>query len=281
MDDIQLSFDLNVGNAAVDDDPSNPLSRALRVSMEEGRPHQAHALCFYQGDPGRRSSHQTIRWLGVFILSAAHRVLFFPGLATPPTWIETTSEGSTAPRRSFDLDHISLEPSNLRWHFTSPGSAGHLAGGRTPDLGQGRLAWFGLSLQSEEVLREVSSTTVASFSCPPQDTERRMSHLSKTQSMAAHNLVGLTEANKGRLTPGFPHFCFTALLKSPRQYAGPDWLFPGGSPSLIDPLPDRIPEFEVRMHRIRFGGSYDIQVTCMWLPGRIAVPGVWTTHHHV
>lgn len=276
---VDLSFNLNTGQSGVDNDPFNPLSRGLRVPMEEGRPHKSHALCFYFGEEKRLMANPFLRWLGVLVLSVGDRVIFFPGLSQAPNWIETTSYGHTSPRQSFDLDHISLEPERERWHFTAPGSADHRAGGRAQALGQGRLSWFGLSIQSEDVLRSVLSTTVARFPAPPSDVQRRVDHLTRAQSDAPHNSIGLLDGSKARFEQGFPHFCFTALPNSAPKYEGPNWLIPAGSPSLLDPFPTRIPDFQVRLQRIELPGPFDIQISSMWLPGRLGVPGLWTTHH--
>jgi len=153
MDNIELSFKLNVGHTGVDNDPLNPLSRAFQVLMKEGRPHQGHALCFYFGEERDLKKASSLRWLGIFVLSARGRIIFFPGFSHTPTWIKTTTNRSTSPRTSFNFDHISLEPLRQRWHFTTANSTDHKGGGRTRDLGQGRLGWFGLSVASGNILR--------------------------------------------------------------------------------------------------------------------------------
>lgn len=279
MDNIELSFKLNVGQPGVDDDPFNPLSRAFRRLMGEGRPHESHVLCFYFSEESELRNDPMLRWLGVLVLSAGNRIIFFPGLSEMPNWIQTTTQGQTSARQSFNLDHISLEAHRQRWHFTTPGSSDHLEGGRTQEIGEGRLSWFGLSVASGNTLRKVSSTTVAMFPSPPSDVQRRLDHLRDTQSVAPHHSVSLMDGSRGRFEEGFPHFCFTAIPETASIYEGPNWLIPSGSPSLVDPFPRRIPDFQVRFHRVALPGPYDVQISCMWLPGTLAIPGVWTTHH--
>ena len=281
MDTIELSFKLNVGHAGVDADPLNPLSRAFQVLMEEGRPHLGHALCFCSGEERDLGNVSLLRWLGIFVLSAGGRIIFFPGFSHPLTWIETTTNKRTLPRTSFNLDHISLEPLRQSWHFTTVNSTYHKGGGRTRDLGQGRLGWFGLSVASENILRQVSSTTLAIFPSPPSDSHRRIKHLSDKQTTAPHHLVHLMDGSKDRFEKGFLHFCFTAIPKKELNYEGPAWLLPAGSPSLSQPFPGSISNFQLRIHRIPLLGLYDIQISCMWVPGELLVPSVWTTYSSV
>ncbi len=76
VDNIEINFKLNVGNAGVDDDPLNPLSRALQVPMKDGRPNQGYALCFYSGEERDLKKTSSLRWLGIFVLSADKRIIF-------------------------------------------------------------------------------------------------------------------------------------------------------------------------------------------------------------
>jgi hypothetical protein len=278
MGTIELSFTLNGGYAGIDDDPLNPLSRAFQVLMEEGRPYRGHALCFYSGEERNLDNVSLLRWLGIFILSEGKRIIFFPGVSNPLSWIETTTNKRTLPRKYINIDHISLEPLRQSWHFTTANSSNHKSGGRSRDLGQGRLGWFGLSVKSENILRQVSSTTLAIFPSPPSDLSRRIEYLSDKQVKAPHHLVHLMDGSKDRFKKGFLHFCFTAIPKNELNYEGPTWLFPTGSPRLSQILPESIRNFQIRVHRIPLIGLYDIQISCMWIPGELSVPSIWTTY---
>ena len=278
MDTIELSFTLDEGHAGIDDDPLNPMSRAFQALMEEGRPHRGHALCFYSAEERNLGNVSLLRWLGIFVLSSGERIIFFPGVSKPLSWIETTTHNHTLPRTSFNINHISLEPIQQSWHFTTANSSNHKSGGRTRDLGQGRLGWFGLSVKSENLLRKVSSTTLAIFKSPPSDLGRRIEHLGDKQVKAPHHLLHLMDGSKDRFEKGFLHFCFTAIPKNAPNYEGPTWLFPTGSPSLSRTFPESIRNFQLRVHRIPLIGLYDIQISCMWIPGELSVPSVWTTY---
>jgi len=278
VDNIEIRFKLNVGQDGIDNYPLNPLFRAFQVLMKDGRPHQGHALCFYSGEERDLQNVSSFRWIGIFVLSADKRIIFFPGFSQALTWIKTTINRKTFARMSFNLDHISLEPIRQSWHFTTANSTNHKSGGQAGDLGQGRLSWFGLSVVTENILRQVFSTTVAIFPSPPSDSNRRINHLINKQNKAPHHYIYLMNGSKNRFKKGFLHFNFTAIPHKASNYKGPVWLIPDGSPSLSQPFPKFIPNFQKALHRIPFFGGYDIQISCMWLPGELSVPCVWTTH---
>ena len=262
----------------MDDDPSNLLSRALQVPMKDGRPNQGYALCFYSGEERDLKKTSSLRWLGIFVLSADKRIILFPGFSQALTWIQTTTNKRTPLKKSINLDHITLEPNQKSWHFTNTNSTKHINGGQTQDLDQGRLSWVGLSVASENILRQVLSTTVAIFPSPPTDVNRRITFLKDEQGKAPHNYIFLMNGSKDRFKKGFLHFCFTLIPHKQSNYKGPVWLIPDGSPSLSQPFPKLIPNFQKAIHRIPFFGGYDIQISCMWLPGELSVPCVLTTY---
>ena len=70
MDNIEMKLKLNVGQVGIDNDPLNPLSCAFQVLMKEGRPHKGHALCFYSGEEQDLRNVSSLRWIGIFVLSA-------------------------------------------------------------------------------------------------------------------------------------------------------------------------------------------------------------------
>ena len=179
----------------------------------------------------------------------------------------------------FNLDHISLETFRQRWHFTGTNSNNRKSGGRVrDDLGKGKLSWFGLSVASENILRQVFSNTVAIFPSPSSDVNRRIKYLKDKQDKAPHNYVFLMNRSRDRFEKGFFHFCFTAVPHKESNYEGPDWLIPYGSQYLSQSLPKSIPNLQKALHRIPLFGLYDIQISCMWLPGELPVTYVWTTY---
>jgi hypothetical protein len=248
--------------------------------MKDGGPHLNHALCFFHGNSYEDHTASDVRWLGILVYSKGERIIFFPGFDDLPTWIETTKLESTQPRTSFQMDHITLEPHRLRWHFTTPGSGCHRPGGRVRQENSGTINWLGLSLSSEGVLRRVMAKTSAAFPTPPTDAERRLKQLVNLQNSAAQHVVSMAPASMAQYQEGFPHFHFAVLPKNSPDFQGPNWLLPSGSPSLSEPFPE-ICDFPIRAHRINLTNKHDIQITSMWLPGTLNSPVVCSTYRSI
>ncbi len=78
--EIKLSWHIEGGLLGTDNDTNNPLARATRSPLVDGKPLQKLSLCFYSdsivdGTEGK----QNLKWFGVFVLSSADRLIFFPG----------------------------------------------------------------------------------------------------------------------------------------------------------------------------------------------------------
>lgn len=83
MDVLKRASHIEQGSSGFDDDPDNPFSRAVNRLFEDGQPFARITLCFF-GDLARHAIHGSpLRWLGIFILSAGERVIFFRGLPLP------------------------------------------------------------------------------------------------------------------------------------------------------------------------------------------------------
>lgn len=274
---LEFTWGINVGEDAADEDPFNPLSRAFRVLLNEGRPYQGHSLCYFQDTRENPIGLAPLRWLGVVLISEGDRVIFFPGQINPVDWLETTSVSEPRTRRDFQLDHLSLEPHRQRWHFTTTQSIEHAAGGRTPEVGDERLLWFGFSLNSESALRPVRWRTIVRYPSPPSDIMRRLEFLRDAEHRSSHSYVRQSEGARDRFAPGFLHFTFVIGPRSAPDYRGPEWLAPFQSPYLEDPLPDMISDLQIRNHRIELADRYDLQIACMWFPGSLSSTGLFTT----
>jgi hypothetical protein len=161
MDLLNLTWYMPQGSRGTDDDPSNPLSRAVNRLFEDGQPFVGITLCFF-GDLHRAMQHwytqpietlirlalrrlplanrvwsklrlssirnSPLRWLGAFIFSAGERVIFFPGFALSPPGVQSF-QGQSA-QRLYDypalmVDHVTLDPDRT-WHFTTHKSEAHI-----------------------------------------------------------------------------------------------------------------------------------------------------------
>jgi hypothetical protein len=111
MDLLKGASHIEQCSPGFDDDPGNPFWRAVNRLFEGGQTFARITLCFF-GDLARHTIHSSLRWLGVFILSAGERVVFFPGFAVPPTEIKLFRGQSPQllhDDKTFQLDHLSLE----------------------------------------------------------------------------------------------------------------------------------------------------------------------------
>lgn len=130
---MEISYPLPHAEAGVDDDPENPLGRALRPLMEMHKQLPSIRLAFLAEGKDAPPS----RWLGVFVRSPGDRILFFPGLDVDLFRVRGTDGGVARFDKEFDLDHLSLEKDHGTWHITSLKSKAHQGGPKALDLGQG------------------------------------------------------------------------------------------------------------------------------------------------
>jgi hypothetical protein len=276
MDRLKLTGYIEQGSPGIDDDPSNPLSRAVNRLFEKGRPFSRMGQCFF-GDLASSLTRSTpLRWLGVFILSAGEQVLFFPGFAALPTGIESFRGQPPRHRHddpAFPVDHVSLEKDRTQSHFTTPRSKDHLRHWPTYPLEGGRFLWFGMSVARETAMRELKRETIVTTYTPPSDSRRRVEVFHQAQNDAEHLWASLHPEARSRFEEGFFHF---AVMVGPKEfplYEGNQLDFPFGSPFLSEPLlPEALEQLPIRHHRLSLGSSIDIQIVTMWLPGTLRVP---------
>jgi hypothetical protein len=244
---------------------------------DEGRPIESFSLCLYGGEETELITNPSIRWLGVLVLSVGGRVIFFPGPSINPSWIQTTVGRHTSPKKTFMLDHASLEIERQSWHFTTSGSKKHYSAGRTPELGEGRLLWFGMSVAGESYLRELRQETSVEFHSHPNDSQRRIEFFKQIEREAAYRFITLMDSAKSRFDKGFLHFRFVVGSKGAPLHTGDNWLLPTGAPYLETPFPVALNQLPVRFHETPLSDIYSVQITACWLPGSLSVPIVFTT----
>jgi len=279
MDNIQLTWEIDHGSPGIDSDPYNPLCRAVNSPFNDGRPHQSLSLCFFGDFDSRTNDVTTLRWIGAIVLSAGERIIFFPGLNFQPQWVRLAQTQPPHRHHNINIDHISLEKDMQRWHFTSVNSTNHLGTGRTIDLGQRRFLWFGLSVASPDVLKEVKRETVVRARVPASDAKRRMECFLASREGAVFNIIHLTSDAKDRFKEGFLHFAFIAGPHCFPDYKGPQFAIPFDSPFLRERLPSPLTNVPLRLHRLSLGTQVDIEVVAMWLPGalteRVTLTSPW------
>lgn len=258
---LNLTWEVPVGKTGTDDSEYNPLARALRSLFFDGSPFDAFSICLFGGEEATLQTGDHPKWLGVFIHSLGERIIFFPGLNISPDWIEIDRVTNSIPRRSFEFDHTSLEINRQRWHFTSQNSRNHLAGGRTPELGEGRLLWFWMSISDPSILRDLMRKTVIISPSPKSDSQRRYDQFLELETKASHHIVHLMNGAKARFPEGILHFRFVVGPKNSSDYLGQIWLPPSGSSYLIEPIPNTLQNIPIRLNRVQLSKHITVQIT--------------------
>lgn len=274
MDSVKITWSLE-GSPGIDDDPNNPLARGLDRLIRDGQPFGKISLCFL--DPATHPGLHEAKWVGVFVLSAGEQLIYFPGFGNQYQQLQISRHRGRIQDRRFHMDHITLEKSLVRWHITSPKSLHHQGSFGTADLGSGRHLWFGMSLNTFDVLREVKSETVIGGNVPESDAKRRLDILMQARSGLKFPCIKLDPDAQDLFKPGFPHL---SLIVGPcgfQSYEGEQLGFPYGSPYVIPPLPNTIPPLPLRSHRVSLASALDIEIVSSWLPGRLTVPISFTS----
>jgi hypothetical protein len=75
----KVIIDIVGGVEGLDDDANNPLSRALKVTLNDGKPDVSRSLCFCSPPIQRDQGTSLLRWIGAFVVSSDRRVIFSPG----------------------------------------------------------------------------------------------------------------------------------------------------------------------------------------------------------
>jgi hypothetical protein len=263
QDIIQITKTVTTGVHGIDDDPNTPLARAYRVLLREGKPISAAVACYFSESKVGRPC-----WLGVLVLSAGERVIFFPGAAEPSRTIQS-ADSRAVETQAFQADHISLEKNRNTWHFTQHvGRREHIDGGVTRDVDGGKL-WFAMTVRRDGALRTLNRETRITAAAHTRDSQRRLRLLTTLVNKQPEHLL-LLPAPAGRART--IHFTFAVTDRGAPHYHGPELLLPFGSPFLKDPLPSTVRGLAVRNHRVHLTETLDVQIVACALPAEISVP---------
>jgi hypothetical protein len=260
-----------VGLDGSDASPANPLARALRQLLREGRPFSRLCQCYFRDLQG------TVRWLGVFVHSAGDRVIFFPGFADTMDKIHGFKNETEMWKQDFAFDHATLESDLRTWHVTSAGSQDHLGRPSTLAIGDDRVLWFGLTLADASTLRIVRRETVITANVPPSDGKRRIEVFSAAREGAQFPMLLFNTEHTTLESRGLCHFAVYVGPKGFSDYVGVDLGAPHENPFMVEPLPDEIAPLPLRTHRIALSDTLDIQITTALLPGQLNVAASFTS----
>ena len=269
---IRLSYTTDFGIKGEDTDPDNPLSRAVDSLFQEGQPFKRLNMCCLQEDVPAKVP----RWFGVFIKSAADRILFFPGLKKTTEPIEGYKGKDLRWNQIFNIDHMTLEKDYKTWHISSSKSEAHIGKLPTAALGNGRYLWFGMSLSHTGTLRDFKKETIITTRVPASDSSRRTQVFIDSRDGANFHILGINPDARNIFPEGFLHFSIIVGHSGFELYRGEKHGYPVDSPFLSKPLPIGELNIPVRLHRVSLSKNIDIQITIAWLPGALKKPIVLT-----
>lgn len=252
----------------VDSNPQSPLHRSLDQLITTGKPFSRLALTFLSDRGGQ------LRWFGAF--AEGKRTMFFPGFTTAFDSIDVRRGPEPQLKRSFELDHLSLEQDRKNWHLTTQGSTDHIGSPSTLALGSGRFLWFGLSFGSLEAFLPVYDRTALEFESPSSDAERRRAVIMAARENAEFPILSLPD---GPLDARQGSYFHTSVIAGPagfETYLGAEHAYPIGSPFLSSSMPSRLDDLPCKIFRLKLSVQTELQITVMRLPGKLLVPVTFT-----
>lgn len=268
MNKVSISYEINVGAPGIDDDPRNPIARALDDLLLNGNPTQRFLNCFFSVNINGQLSSP--RWFGVFAHTSGERVLFFPGYFL--SLLEYGRGLIKQPITPFEVDHVTLEHDLRRWHVTGKNQR-RQGGMATRHIGEGRALWFGMSVANPEVLRPLMRETTIQGSSPATDTDRRIECF-RAATQGAQDILLMPPEIPRLPDNSFLHFSVIAGRHDFADYRGHEHALPEGSPlvEILAPIGSR---FELRSHRAKLGDDLHLQLSCFFMQGRLNQPVVF------
>lgn len=259
------------GAAGVDDDPENPLTRATRRLLAEGQGMVSAIPAVIAERPSR-----TAFWFGFFVLSEGGRILFFP--AGAQRYVHAAggrSDGSSRFDRALDVDHLSLEPDRQTWHLTdSTGRRrrGRQGGGRTRNVGAGRILWFCVTSSGLANFRPLRAATIVRFDPTPNADEarRRVDRFMACVSNGASSTIPLPPTPAGDVVL---HVAVVVARPGAPPYNGEGMPFPFAAPGVRRLKPS--PGTTASHGTLLLSREIEIQILGAWMPGK-ATPGPLT-----
>jgi hypothetical protein len=159
----KLELDLALGLPGIDDDPINPLARALDRISREGKPlRKLGTVMLELPIDGKLYPF----WFGTFVFSAGSRLCFFPGYAKPLGRLVRYQGKQKVGDTQTVIDHVTLEKDRESWHMTTHGSKDHFTGTTSLPLAGETVLWFGMSVAYPYALHAVRQKTNLQWKVP-------------------------------------------------------------------------------------------------------------------
>ena len=223
-----IKLHISHGVPGIDDRTDNPVARATRNLMAEGQrfTSAAHAIMIHNG---------LLRWVGMFVLSAAQRIVFFPGFAAPFDRVAAHGDPKAAYDVDFALDHVTLDSDRRSWHLTQKvGGKRNRPAGKTLDVGDGRILWFGMTTSEPWEFRPVASEIVARADAPSNNAELQNRIATFNQAVGGAQAVDIQLPPPPKAARLALHLVATVARPGAPLYAGPQLCFP---PTIGTPEP--------------------------------------------
>ena len=125
MGNLRIELRVSEGSLGVETDANNPFALAFHRLLQDGKPFNSFALCFYGGEEGTKA--EELRWLGAFVDSASGHILYVPGFDLSVKCVQVYDDQGFVREANFSSSHVTLEKTLRRSHITSPSSEGHMA----------------------------------------------------------------------------------------------------------------------------------------------------------
>jgi hypothetical protein len=273
QDTIRIRWQMPRGELGVDSDPQNPLNASLAKLFSE-KSDLDFNLSMFLFDAGVLG----LRWFGVLVLTKGRRLLFFPGTISKLDRIEAYKGNTKRWNEQFEFDHISLEEDRKTWHITSPGSKKHLpkrskGSLKTLELGEDRCLWFGFSVQSPALLKNLYRETIVTFKSPESDSERRLSEFHKARDGMEFLLMSINGDidSLKESADSFLHFTFIVGKTGFNPYLGGNIALPHGGP-YVESFQTGAVQLPSKTFMVNMSEDVAVQIICNVVPGKLAMP---------
>ena len=141
------------------------------------------------------------------------------------------------------------------------------------DIGENRVLWFGMSVQSLNILRKAKRRTEATFLLPDKAVQFKRDQLDRAVSKGVAVKVILPP--KPEAGAYFPLFTAVVGPRNSPVYRGPEWGNPYASDRVTDF--DQTRKITPSVNQFPIDPDTDLQVTAMWITGRMSIPVIMVT----
>lgn len=224
--------------------PCVSLLRPFRRIAQLGKPTGRINYVFFQ-------ENNSYYIAGSLAYSPESCVLFFPGLTIRSIkWFKGKHQMLRKEGSFGVIDHLTLEPGYKRGHITT--STDKRIKHKTQLIGANTVFWFAMSTRSPLLLEPLYSKVRFSFTCPPNDSKRRIEDIMKAREDAVFHLMSLAGNDK----VGDDEFLHLEFFIGPGdEFSAGD--FPIVQPLLATASDNEMQQLPVRLHPVGLQGLND------------------------